>query len=454
MSIASGTSAVPATPVPSSARSGAALRRAAARERVDVCLIHELSSMDDGKGSALSGSSTRTASLRPTRPAAVLNRGWLPTRRFTFESTGMPVDSMLPAVRPAMSRIERRKSGRRAETSTRVWRSAPSVMMRCPGGSRRGDVRRRSRAAHDEELLEHRQRQADRDEARRAREARVDVRDEHRRFARGGLNDFRNRLEAREAELELDVILPDLLHERHDALGDDAHGEPFDRRHGAVENRRVGAAAEQAVDEEVRELAADVDDALLADRRVARAILDVEDERVAARRQRQHVFAERDLLDALQLEVDDAADAAHQPAFERFHEAAVHRLERAKTLASRRGAGGGNRRPGRRAAARCAAGRSGSVPCIIRSMSPCDSCSDVRGVRGAVIGSTNCGKNTLSTAPFGKSGATASSTSFLIASRCARIGELVDRLLAEQREHAVADLGFVILHELLGRRRP
>src|SRR5262249_48565508 len=48
---------------------------ATACECVDVCLIHELSSMEDGRGSALSGSRTRTASLRPTRPAAVLNRG-------------------------------------------------------------------------------------------------------------------------------------------------------------------------------------------------------------------------------------------------------------------------------------------------------------------------------------------------------------------------------------------
>ena len=49
------------------------LAGAAAGERVDFCLVHELS-REGGKGSAESGSSTRTASLRPTRPAAVLNR--------------------------------------------------------------------------------------------------------------------------------------------------------------------------------------------------------------------------------------------------------------------------------------------------------------------------------------------------------------------------------------------
>ena len=86
-----------------------------------------------------------------------------------------------------------------------------------------------------------------------------------------------------EAELELDVVFPDFLHERHDPLGDHAHGEALDRRERAIEDRRLGAAAEQAVDEEVGELAADVDHGLLTDGVVARPILDVEDERVAAR---------------------------------------------------------------------------------------------------------------------------------------------------------------------------
>ena len=88
----------------------------------------------------------------------------------------------------------------------------------------------------------------------------------------------------------------------------------------------VAAAAEEAVDEEERELVAEVDDAVLA----AASSLDVEDERGAGRRERQRELAERELLDALKAQLDPAAHAADQPALERLHEALVHRLERAE----------------------------------------------------------------------------------------------------------------------------
>jgi hypothetical protein len=45
------------------------------------------------------------------------------------------------------------------------------------------------------------------------------------------------------------VILPDFLDERHDPLGDHAHGETLDGSERAIEDRRLGAAAEQPIDE-------------------------------------------------------------------------------------------------------------------------------------------------------------------------------------------------------------
>ena len=75
ISIASGTSAVLVTPLPSSFNSGARCDCAEAVRASMSAWFMIYSSRVAGRGAAESVSSTRTASLRPTRPGALVKRG-------------------------------------------------------------------------------------------------------------------------------------------------------------------------------------------------------------------------------------------------------------------------------------------------------------------------------------------------------------------------------------------
>jgi hypothetical protein len=146
-------------------------------------------------------------------------------------------------------------------------------------------------------------------------------------LAIGDAEDLGDGLEAGEREVHLDVVLPDFLQDVEHAVGDHAHRHALDGGERAVGERRHATAAEEAIDEEVRELVPEVDDPLLS-----AGVLELERVGGAGRRERERELAERELLDALELQLHAAAHAPEQPALERLGEALVHGLQRPQLL--------------------------------------------------------------------------------------------------------------------------
>src|SRR5690606_8755047 len=180
-----------------------------------------------------------------------------------------------------------------------------------------------------EELVQDHEWQADvKEAARTARQRCLERRYEHGILPVHCLKHVRHRLEARNVQVKRQVVLPDLLKQLCNSLGDAAHCMAFDRRQATLQKHGLSGSAEEAVDHSEGELVADVYHALHSAR-----ILHRHEVGCAWRWQRLGELAEADRLNTLKPEFHLAAHARQQPALERHNQSLVNGLKCAQSFA-------------------------------------------------------------------------------------------------------------------------